>query len=64
MKPNSSPKPLYTFRYPEEGYSIAIIPHTLADSAKIKRQAKSRHVSLQGCCRDEMIGSMVFAEFE
>ncbi len=64
MKPNSSPKPLYTFRYPEEGYSIAIIPHTPADSAKIKRQAKTRHLSSQDYWRDEMIGSMVFAEFE
>ncbi|HXO98804.1 MAG TPA: hypothetical protein VN857_19605 [Chthoniobacterales bacterium] len=26
MKPNSSPKPLYTFRYPEEGYSICHYP--------------------------------------
>jgi hypothetical protein len=28
MKPNSPPEPLYTFRYPELGYSILIVPHT------------------------------------
>jgi hypothetical protein len=64
MKPSSPPEPLYTFTYPNLGYSIDIIPHTPTDSAKIKRQAKSRRVSLGDYCRDEIIGSMVLAEFE
>ena len=62
MKPNSPPEPLYTFRYPNLGYSIAIIPHTTA--AKIKRQARRRQLSLRDYARDEIIGSMVLAEFE
>jgi hypothetical protein len=58
------PEPLYTFTYANLGYSIQIVPHTPADSSKIKRQAKSRHISLQDCCRDIIIDSMVLAEFE
>jgi hypothetical protein len=27
MKTNSAPEPLYTFQYPELGYSIQIVPH-------------------------------------
>ena len=64
MKPNSPPEPLYTFRYPELGYSIVIIPHSAADRTKIKRQAESGHLSLQDYCRDTIIDSMVLAEFE
>ena len=64
MKPSSPPEPLYTFTYPKLGYSIQIVPHTSADRAKIKRDAKSRHVSLRDYCQDEIIGSMVLAEFE
>ena len=64
MKPNSPPEPLYTFTYPKLGYSIQIVPHTSADRAKIKRDAKSRHVSLRDYCQDEIIGSMVLVEFE
>jgi hypothetical protein len=64
MKPDSHPEPLYTFQYPELGYSIQIVPHTPADSAKIKRGAKSRHISLQDCCRGIIIDSMILADFE
>jgi hypothetical protein len=64
MKPTSPPEPLYTFRYPNFGYSIQIVPHTPADSAKIKRQARRQHVSLRDFCQDEIIGSMVLVEFE
>ena len=64
MKPNSPPEPLFTFHYPNLGYSIAIIPFTPADSAKIKREAQSRHLSLRDYCQDEIIGSMVWTEFE
>jgi hypothetical protein len=64
MNPSSPPEPLYTFRYPNLGYSILIVPHTSADSTKIKRQAKNLHNSLQDCCRDIIIDSMVLAEFE
>jgi len=64
MKPSSPPEPLYTFTYPKLGYSIQIVPHAPADRAKIKRDAKSRHVSLRDYCQDEIIGSMVLAEFE
>jgi len=64
MKPNSPPEPLYTFRYPNLGYSIQIIPHTPADRTKIKRQAREQHVSLRNFCQDEIIGSTVLAEFE
>jgi hypothetical protein len=63
MKASSRPEPLYTFRYPNLGYSILIVPHTPADQTKIKREAKSQHVSLHDYCRDEMIGSLVLAEF-
>jgi hypothetical protein len=35
-----------------------------SDDTKIKRDAKSRHVSLRDYCQDEIIGSMVLAEFE
>jgi hypothetical protein len=59
MKPNSPPEPLYTFRYPNLGYSIQIVPHTPADSAKIKREAREQHLSLRNYCQDEIIGSMV-----
>jgi hypothetical protein len=38
--------------------------NTPADSAKIKRQAQEQHVSLRDYCQDEIIGSMVLAEFE
>jgi hypothetical protein len=64
MNPNSPPEPLYTFTYPNLGYSIQIVPHTAADRIKIKREAKSRHLSLRDYCQDEIIGSMVLAEFE
>ncbi len=64
MKPNLPPEPLYTFRYPNFGHSIQIVPHCAADSAKIKRQARRRHRSLRDYCQDEIIGSMVLAEFE
>jgi hypothetical protein len=64
MKPSSPPEPLYTFRYPNLGYSIQIVPLTPADSAKIKRQARRQHLSLRDYARDEIIGSMVLAEFD
>lgn len=64
MKRTSPPEPLYTFQYPNLGYSIQIVPHTAADSAKIKQQAKSRHQTLRDYCQDEMITSLVLAEFE
>jgi hypothetical protein len=64
MKPNSPPEPLFTFAYPELGYSIQVVPHTPADSARIKRQARERRLSLRNYCQDEIIGSMVLAEFE
>jgi len=47
MKPNSPPEPLYTFAYSNLGYSIQIVPHSAADSAKIKREARQRRVSLR-----------------
>lgn len=34
-----------------------------ADLAKIKRQAREQHRSLRDYCQDEIIGSMVLAEF-
>jgi hypothetical protein len=64
MKASSPPEPLYTFTYPNLGYSIQIVPHTPADRAKIKRQAKSQHLSLRDYTRDTIIDSMVLAEFE
>jgi hypothetical protein len=64
MNPNSPPEPLYTFRYPNLGYSILIVPLTPADSARIMRRAKSERLSLQDYCRDTIIDSMVLAEFE
>ena len=64
MKPNSPPEPLYTFQYPQLGYSILLVPHTLTDRTKIKREAKSGRQSLQDYCRDTIIDSMVLAEFE
>jgi len=64
MKPNSLPKPLYTFAYPNLGYSIVIVPHSAADRKKLQRQAESGRLSLQDYCHDEIIGSMVLAEFE
>jgi hypothetical protein len=63
MKPNSS-ESLFTFRYPNLGYSIQIVPHTAATRARIKYQARERHLSLRDYCQDEIIGSMVLAEFE
>ncbi len=65
MKPElTPPEPLYTFRYPDEGYSIQIVPHSAANRAKIKRQARERSLSLRDYCQDEILGSLVFAEFE
>jgi hypothetical protein len=64
MKPSSPPEPLYIFTYPNLGYSVQIVPHTRADRAKIKRQARERCLSLQDYCKDEILGSMVFAELE
>jgi len=64
IKPTSPPEPLFTFRYPELGYSIQIVPHTSADSAKIKRAARAQHVSLRDYCQEEIIASMVLAEFD
>jgi hypothetical protein len=64
MKPTKPSEPLYTFQYPNLGYSIQIIPHTPADSAKITCQAKSLHISLQDCCRNIIIDSMVLTEFD
>jgi hypothetical protein len=52
MKPNSPPEPLYTFTYPNLGYSIQIVPLTPADSAKIKRQAREQRRSLRDYCQD------------
>lgn len=51
MKAGSPQEPLYTFTYPKLGYSIQIVPHTSADRAKIKRDAKSWHVSLRDYCQ-------------
>lgn len=64
MKPNAPLEPLFTFQYPNLGYSIQIVPHTPADSAKIKRAARERSLSLRDYCQDEILGSLVFAEFE
>jgi hypothetical protein len=64
MKPNSPPEPLFTFSYPNLGYSIQIVPLTPADCAKIKARARRQHVSLRDYCQEEIIGSIVLAEFE
>jgi hypothetical protein len=64
MKPELTPEPLYTFRYPNLGYSIQIVPHSAADRTNIKRQAREQHISLRHFCQDETIGSMVLAEFD
>jgi hypothetical protein len=64
MKPNSPPEPLFTFNYPNLGYSIQIVPHSAADRIKLQRQAESGRLSLQDYCRDTIIDSMVLAEFE
>jgi hypothetical protein len=47
MKASSRPEPLYTFRYPNLGYAILLLPHTPADRTKIKREARSGRQSLQ-----------------
>jgi len=64
MNPTSPPEPLFTFTYPNLGYSIVIIPHSAADRTKLQRQSESGHLSLQDYCRDTIIDSMVLAEFE
>jgi hypothetical protein len=64
MKANSPPRTALHLHLPNLGYSIQIVPHTAADRTKIKREAKSRHLSLCDYCQDEIIGSMVLAEFE
>jgi len=64
MNSNSPPEPLFTFHYPNLGYSIAIIPNAPADSAKIKRAARRQHVSLRDYCQGEILSSMALAEFE
>jgi hypothetical protein len=64
MKPKSPLEPLYSFTYPNLGYLIQIVPLTPADSANIRRQAREQHRSLRDYCQDEIIGSMVLAEFE
>jgi hypothetical protein len=53
MKPNSPPEALYTFTYPNLGYSILIVPLTPADRTKIKRRAREQHLSLRDFCQDE-----------
>jgi hypothetical protein len=63
MKPKS-PESLFTFRYPNLGYSIQIVPLTPTDRSKIKRQARQQHLSLRDYCQDEIIDSMALAEFE
>jgi hypothetical protein len=46
-------------------HPILIVPHSAADSAKIKRQAREPDAcSLRDYCQDEVIASMVLAEFE
>ena len=64
MKPKSPPERSTPSPIPKLVYSIQIVPHTEADRTKIKREAKSRHLSLRDYCQDEIIGSMVLAEFE
>jgi hypothetical protein len=64
MKTNSAPEPLYTFQYPELGYSIQIVPHTSADRPKIKREARERHQPLRDYCQGEILSSMALGEFE
>jgi hypothetical protein len=64
MNPSSPPEPLSSFAFPNLGYTVQIIPDTPADCTKIKRQARRRHLSLRDYTRDEIIGSMVLAEFE
>jgi hypothetical protein len=60
-KPHSLPEPLFTFRYPNLGYSIAIIPDTPFESAKFKAKAKRRHQSLRDHARDEILCSLTWA---
>jgi hypothetical protein len=60
MKPHSPPEPLFTFRYPNLGYSIAIIPDT-PESAKFKAKAKRRQQSLRDYARDEILCSLTWA---
>jgi DNA-binding NarL/FixJ family response regulator len=50
-------------------YSAQLFPMLLqalllTDSAKIARQAREQHISLRDYCQNEIIGSMVLAEFE
>lgn len=64
MKRTTRPEPVYTFTYPNLGYSIQIVPHNAADSTKIKRQAKSRHQSLRDYCQGEILCSMALPKFD
>jgi hypothetical protein len=64
MKASSRPEPLYTFRYPNLGYSILIVPHTPADQTKIKREARRQHQPLRDYCQGEILCSMALGEFE
>jgi|GraSoi_2013_80cm_1033760.scaffolds.fasta_scaffold66311_1 hypothetical protein len=48
MKITTPLKPVYIFTYPNLGYSIQIVPHTPADSAKIKRAARAQALVVTG----------------
>jgi hypothetical protein len=62
MKPATPAEPaceqLWTFRCPNFGYDIALVPHSERDRIRLKRQAKrKRHVTrLADFARDEILG--------
>ena len=60
MKPATPPEPacepLWTFRCPNFGYDIALVPHSERDRIRLKRQAKRKGMSLADFARDEILG--------
>jgi hypothetical protein len=60
--PSEIPEPLWIFRCPDQGYDIALIPHSEKDRTRLKREAKKQGVSLAQFAQDEIVSVLVVGE--
>ena len=63
--PEPACEPLWTFRCPNFGYDIALVPHSERDRIRLKRQAKRKGMSLADFARasgsiDSVPGDRIF----
>jgi hypothetical protein len=61
LETKSNIEPFFTFKCEQDGYSIAIIPHSENDQKRLERLAEEKQMTIEELAQNEVLGQMIFS---